>query len=159
MNTPIDLVLQRVPGAKKAGAGWRAPCPSCGADSKSAKLAMSESADGRVLLHCFAGCAAGAVLNAIGLTLGDLFDRPATAQDGPTERRHRRVDLELADVRAAAAVLDLEACVLQVAAEHLIDGNPIIGEDRERLALAATRIDSTLARLRAGQMRRPKAAA
>jgi len=136
MARPIDLVLSRLPRAKKAGAGWRAPCPNCGPDSKSEKLAVTEGDDGRVLLHCFAGCAPAAVLAAVGLAVADLFDRPTAAADAsPAERRLRRVELELADVRAAAAALDLEAVVLEVAAEQIADGRPLAGPDRERLTL------------------------
>jgi hypothetical protein len=32
--------------------------------------------DGRVLINCFAGCGAGDVLDAIGLRMADLFDKP-----------------------------------------------------------------------------------
>jgi hypothetical protein len=39
-------------------------------------LSVRELEDGRVLLHCFAGCGAGDVLSAIGLRMADLFDKP-----------------------------------------------------------------------------------
>lgn len=160
MSRPIDRLLQRLPRAKKAGEGWRAPCPSCGPDSKSAKLAVSEGADGRVLLHCFAGCAASAVLAAVGLSAADLFDRPIpTASASPDERRRRGVEMDLAAVRAAAETLDLEAVVLQVACERVIEGVPLDEGDRKRLALAHQRITDALQHLRAARVRRPRAAA
>ncbi len=160
MTRPVDLLLARLPRAKKAGAGWRAPCPACGPDSRSLKLAIGEGDDGRVLLRCFAGCDAAAVLAAVGLSLADLFDRPAViAEASPSERRARGVEFDLADVRAAAAALDLEAVVLEVAAEQIAEGRPLAGEDRERLALAHRRIADALQRLRAAHARRPRAAA
>lgn len=48
-----------------------AKCPAH--DDKSPSLSVRETEDGRVLIHCHAGCGASDVLAAIGLTLADLF--------------------------------------------------------------------------------------
>jgi hypothetical protein len=55
--------------------------------------------------------------------------------------------------------LDLEAVVLQVACERLIEGVPLDAADRERLALAHQRVSDALQHLRAARVRRPRAAA
>jgi len=52
------------------GNGWVASCPAH-ADSNPS-LSVSES-DGRVLLHCHAGCTPQAVMNALSLKMADLF--------------------------------------------------------------------------------------
>ncbi len=76
--TPLDLILSRLAGAKKHGTQYVARCPAH--DDKTASLSVGEGDDGRVLLHCFAGCRTANVVAALGLTMRDLFpdtDRPA----------------------------------------------------------------------------------
>jgi len=61
--------------AHRTGNGkWVARCPAH-ADS-SPSLSIREGRDGRVLLHCFAGCDVEDVLNALGLAMGHLFAGP-----------------------------------------------------------------------------------
>lgn len=47
-------------------------CPAH--DDRKASLSVTEGADGRVLLKCFAGCPAEAIVAALGMTVGDLFE-------------------------------------------------------------------------------------
>lgn len=54
-NASAEPLLQRLEGIQKQGNGWRARCPACGGMSR--KLSVAEAGD-RVLVHCFAGCAA-----------------------------------------------------------------------------------------------------
>jgi len=69
--------LQRV--KKQAGdKGWLASCPSHGED-KDPSLSVRQ-ADGKILLNCFAGCSADAILSAMNLDASDLFDK---ADDPP----------------------------------------------------------------------------
>jgi hypothetical protein len=79
MMPPIETLLARLPDAKKSGSGWRARCPAH--DDRVASLSLSTGADGRVLLHCHAGCDTAAVLAAVGLKLADLF--PAKTGSAP----------------------------------------------------------------------------
>jgi hypothetical protein len=70
----VDRVLERLKKVQQTAPGkWRACCPAH--DSSGRSLAIADR-DGRVLLHCFAGCAADAVLSSVGLTFGDLYDKP-----------------------------------------------------------------------------------
>lgn len=65
------------------------PCPGHGKGEgdRNPSLSVSEGDDGRVLLQCFAGCNAGAIVQAVGLELADLF--PPKERPEPTAR-HRR---------------------------------------------------------------------
>lgn len=63
-NASAEPLLQRLDAVQKVGKGWRARCPACGGQSR--KLSIAES-DGRVLVHCFAGCTADDVVGAAGL--------------------------------------------------------------------------------------------
>ena len=57
---------------KRTGAGrWIGRCPAH--DDRSPSLALRELDDGRVLVHCFAGCSAQEVVTGVGLDLSDLF--------------------------------------------------------------------------------------
>ena len=70
-DSPIDLVLYKLPTAKPNGNGWRACCPAH--EDQSPSLSINEGDDGRVLLKCFAGCSHDAIVGAMGLESKDLF--------------------------------------------------------------------------------------
>jgi len=66
-------------GARRRGRGWMAKCPAH--DDRVASLSIDE-ADDRVLLKCHSGCSVLAVVDALGITMSDLFDEPSA-----TDRR------------------------------------------------------------------------
>lgn len=84
-GAPIDRVLARLEGVKRRGAQIMAKCPAH-ADS-TASLSVRAAEDGKVLLHCFAGCVPEAVLNAAGLTMGDLFPAGSRSERQRWQRR------------------------------------------------------------------------
>lgn len=67
----IEKILERLDGVKTVGQSHIAKCPAH--DDKTPSLKLTELRDGRILLHCFAGCAPHEILTAIGLAMGDLF--------------------------------------------------------------------------------------
>lgn len=82
MTSPLNDVLRRLDhrGLKKAGAGWAAQCP--GHDDEHASLTIGKGEDGRVLLHCHAGCNPEDIVSALGMRMGDLFPAAAVDDDG-----------------------------------------------------------------------------
>lgn len=50
--------------------GYKASCPAH--DDKSPSLSLCEK-DGKILLHCFAGCTTQEIVSALGITMSDLF--------------------------------------------------------------------------------------
>jgi hypothetical protein len=72
---PLDLVLERVPDARHRGHYYLARCP--GHEDRRPSLSVTEGADGKVLLKCFAGCPTARVVSRLGLTMRDLFPRRA----------------------------------------------------------------------------------
>ena len=68
---PLEKVLSRVPNHQRSGKGYKACCPAH--DDRDPSLSISVGDDGRVLLKCFAGCRAETIVNALGLTMADLF--------------------------------------------------------------------------------------
>lgn len=79
-STPVELVLSKLPDAKRNCKGWVARCPAH--DDRQPSLSIDEGDDGRVLLHCHAGCTAQAIVEAVGLNLADLMpDTPASGHE------------------------------------------------------------------------------
>src|SRR6266568_3782605 len=70
----LQTLLDRLQ-AKKVGAEWMAMCPAH--PDGTASLAISES-DGRILLHCHAGCSFDAVCAALEIQPRDLFQEPSS---------------------------------------------------------------------------------
>ena len=133
-----DVLLARLEGVQKSGTGWRTRCPACGGRSR--KVSVSESDDGRVLLHCFGGCEALAVLHAVGLQLTDLFPE-RIRDDSPDGRQQRRIAAREAQWAAALEVLEFEARIAALAARDVLAGKPAHPEDLERVELALQRIE------------------
>lgn len=70
--TPIDRILAKLQKVKQTGEHrWQACCPAHHDCNPS--LSVTEGNDGRVLLHCFAGCSFEDICAALGLHLQDLF--------------------------------------------------------------------------------------
>jgi len=70
-----DKVINGLEGVKVSGNGrWIAKCPAH--DDRSPSLSIRAVDDGRILIHCFAGCSVQDVLQAVGLDFSDLFDKP-----------------------------------------------------------------------------------
>lgn len=65
-----EQISARLSGRKAAG-GWTAKCPAH--DDRQASLSVSEGDDGRVLLHCHAGCRFEDIAGAAGIPMTDLF--------------------------------------------------------------------------------------
>jgi hypothetical protein len=84
-------------GARRNGGSWMARCPAH--EDSSPSLSIREGDDGRVLLHCFAGCPTESICSALGIKLSDLFAGPGTFTPKPqivrdaeraiTDLRHR----------------------------------------------------------------------
>lgn len=81
--TPIDLVLERLPSAKRCGENWRALCPAH--QDRRASLSIGRGDDGRALLHCHAGCGLSNIIQKLGLTMADLF--PESRRPRPCRSR------------------------------------------------------------------------
>lgn len=70
-SAPIDRVLAHLDGVHRSGAGWMARCPHHG--DRQASLSVREADDGKVLVHCHAGCANADIVMSAGLSFPDLF--------------------------------------------------------------------------------------
>ena len=129
-----DALLSRLDGVRRMGdRRWMAKCPVH--DDRHPSLLVSEEADGRVGIFCFAGCETTDILGSVGARWSDLFP-PRKRTDPPMRRRRMRL-VEPAD---ALKVLTHEARIVVLLAGDLARGQTISEEDRQRLILAAARL-------------------
>ena len=130
--TPFENLLSRLMGVKKRSSEqWSARCPAH--DDRSPSLSVREAPDGRVLLNCWAGCSAQAVLSSVGLSFEDLYPEKLQSA-GPVKPRR------LIGATQALELLQNEAIFLTVVAGDMAKGKPIPTQTAERVALAAGRI-------------------
>ena len=67
----LQHILDCCPEVRPSGEGWQANCPAH--DDNVASLSIAEGKDGRVLLHCHAGCSVESICEAFEVTVADLF--------------------------------------------------------------------------------------
>jgi hypothetical protein len=86
---PMDVVLERLEGVRENGSGFVARCPvqghGKGRGDREPSLSVSEGDEGKVLLHCHAGCAVEDIIAGVGLSMKDLFEPPE--QNGSTRKK------------------------------------------------------------------------
>lgn len=89
-SAALDRLLAVLPDAEVMRDGnWQATCPAHADHDPSLVLTAS---DNRVLVHCRAGCPAGDVMGALGLSLSDLWARePLPQKPAPEELLKRRL--------------------------------------------------------------------
>jgi DNA primase len=129
-------ILDRLDGVRETGRGrWLARCPAH--EDRYPSLSIRELDDGRVLLHCFAGCEIGDVIGEIGLAMTDLFpERLEKVRQGlgyrATNSRIPAIDL--------LKVISAEVTVIAVIANDMLTRGSIRPQDWPRLVQAASRI-------------------
>ncbi|MEW6038014.1 MAG: DNA primase [Pseudomonadota bacterium] len=146
---PVGEFLARLEGLRETGAGrWMAKCPAH--KDRTPSLSIRQCEDGRILVFCFAGCAAEDIVSAVGLTLADLFpERPP-----PLEGRRSRDGIPEQRVRDLCILAAQEAAVCVIAANDLAAGRPLPEADRRRVGLAAETLRAILAEVRHAAPRR-----
>lgn len=133
----VDVLLSRLEAVKKRTPDqWSAKCPAHADNGPS--LSVRDLPDGRVLLHCFAGCDVADIVAAIGLDMSELFPSKPRAGAGyaPLARRH------LIGATQALEVLHFESQLVALAASNIANGVVLTDQDLDRLLDAAGRISS-----------------
>jgi len=94
---------------------WRSRCPGHGGSKQNLYIDVK---DGKVLIHCFAGCDSTDVLGAIGLRWSDLGVETTRPVYDPLEDRIW-VELVQSDLRAGKRVAEKDLARYQVAKRRL----------------------------------------
>jgi hypothetical protein len=80
-------LLPFLDGARPVRGGWLARCPAH--DDRAPSLSVAER-NGRVLLHCHAGCEVRSIADAMGLELSDLFTDPPSGNGQKAGKKSRQ---------------------------------------------------------------------
>jgi hypothetical protein len=98
----LDALLPYLNGARRNPRGYMARCPAHA--DRSPSLSAREGEDGRILLHCFAGCTAEDICTALGLSVSDLFKKGLASRQPHLPRPSRELAM---DFRLQLHALDL----------------------------------------------------
>ena len=133
----VQTLLSRLDRVKQTGRGrWVACCPAH--DDKRPSLAITETDEGKVLVHDFGGCSVYDVLFSVGMKVQDLFP----PSPGPREiMRTAKMPFSYAD---ALRCISFEALLAATAACNLANGHPLTDVDKNRLLVASRRINHAL---------------
>jgi len=110
VSAPVENLVERL-HAKRSGDEWKANCP-VHAD-RDPSLSISEGADGRALLKCWAGCETNDVLTAIGLKPRDLFVSGKNGSERSKQTLSRKTNEETAEP------FNWQQCVDEFTDKHL----------------------------------------
>lgn len=135
--SPAEKFLSRVEGVRQTGPGrWVFRVPT--RKDKRASGSARELDDGRLLIYDFAGDSVAEMLAAVGLELTDLFPARLTEHGRPERRPFLATD--------ALRCVAFEALVCAAAAAAMAAGEPLQSVDRDRLLVAAQRLNSAAAK-------------
>lgn len=136
MAVTVHDIVGMLSGVKSTGQDrWIARCPAH--EDRSPSLTIRGLPDGRILLHCFAGCEVQYILGSMGLVFRDLFPAPLTREYLPS-------------IHAPFSALEALQCltgesrVVAIAAADVCEGKGISDADLARVTQSAGRIAAAL---------------
>jgi AAA domain len=94
-DAPVEMVLGCLKGVRTSLRGWVACCPAHYDREPSLSIGLGD--EGQVLLNCFAGCSLDRIVEAMGITVAELFPRAPSASGSQPEQTQRTV-LTLVDL-------------------------------------------------------------
>jgi hypothetical protein len=138
--TPVERMLSMLTKVKGRNGSWTACCPAH--NDKGPSLAIRENEDGRILIHCFAGCETLSVVQALGMDMTDLFPPDEKRRDYPIEGKPRMKPAFYAS--DLLRIASFECLVVMIAAYDMSKGKRLSDEDMERLKVAQQRIEEVV---------------
>ncbi len=120
----INDILCQLEKLRRTGDGkWLACCPAH--NDRSPSLAIKQTDDGKILIHCFAGCSVDEVIGALGLELSDLMPDNPTYKKGSSPPKFNKYELFDRVV--------FESMILYIAMQQIFNNNPLTAEDQQRV--------------------------
>jgi len=131
-----EAFLSRCEKVRRTGDGtWIACCPAH--EDRNPSMTVRELEDGRVLVHCFAGCAVDSILGAVGMDFDALFpDKPPRADHVAPLRR----PFPAADVLEAVANETFYVAFMAAALANAPVGYGLTDRDRALLSQSYDRL-------------------
>ena len=135
----IEALLSKLDKVRSNGGGkWLACCPAH--PDKSPSLAIKQTDDGKILIHCFSGCAVADVVAAVGLTLVDLMPENPDYRKGRKSPRFSKYEL--------FDRLVSETLIMSLAIRQLLDYQGLSPDDITRVLLAERTINGIVREVR-----------
>jgi hypothetical protein len=104
-------------------------CPAH--NDKTASLSIKNLPDERILIHCFAGCAANDILGAVGLTFDDIVPK-RLGDFKPVSKPFNPY--------AVLKAISNETLLVALAGLEVANGKTLPQEDKDRLMMAVNRL-------------------
>ncbi|WP_262965835.1 DNA primase [Methylobacter psychrophilus] len=135
----IDTLLSKLDKVKPIGNGkWLALCPAH--PDKSPSLAIKQADNGKILIHCFAGCQVTDIVAAVGMELSDLMPENLTYQKGSRPPKFNKYEL--------FDRLVFESVILSMGIRQLLAKEDLSTEDLSRVLLAENTINGIVREVR-----------
>ncbi|MCX7107040.1 MAG: CHC2 zinc finger domain-containing protein [Methylococcales bacterium] len=135
----IDNLLSKLDKVKSNGQGkWLACCPAH--PDKSPSLAIKQTDDGKILIHCFSGCQVSDIVAAVGLELSDLMPENPSYQKGTKPPRFNKYEL--------FDRLAFEVVILSMGIRQLLAKEDLSHDDLSRVILAENTINEIVREVR-----------
>lgn len=132
MSAQLENLINRLQKVKrKSRDSWIACCPAH--QDKSPSMTIREVEEGKLLIHCFAGCSIEEITSSIGITLSDLM--PERAPDAL--RKPMAVPFNARDVLEC---IQSDATLLCVFISDVTQAKPITPQEAANAYKAAARI-------------------
>ena len=148
-------ILDRLDKLTGRDGRYTALCPAH--DDKSPSLSITETQDGKVLIHCHAGCSAGDIVEAVGLELKDLFPEsnlsPQQKQQYRKQKSHAEIEMAFShELLVLIQIIGNRVAERQLAIDSKFremrpDWKPIPNEHWDREILAAQRVSKAIGEL------------
>ena len=135
----IDNLLSKFDKVKPTGNGkYLACCPAH--PDKSPSLAIKQTDDGKILIHCFSGCQVSDIVAAVGLELSDLMPENPSYQKGTKPPRFNKYEL--------FDRLAFEVVILSMGIRQLLAKEDLSQDDLSRVILAENTINEIVREVR-----------
>ena len=136
----LEHLLNSLQKVKGRNGSWTACCPAH--NDKGPSLAVRETPDGRILLHCFAGCEVQNIVTAVGLDMTDLFPPEEKRRDYPVEGKPKiKPAFYASDL---LRIISFESMIVMLCAYDMSKGKKLSEGDMERLKVARERIEEAV---------------
>ena len=123
----VDQLLSRLEAVRGRDGAWNARCPAH--DDRDPSLSVTTGDDGRILIHCHAGCGSVAVVEALGLDIGDLFPEDPAYYEGRRFETRPRIDY-----KGLVFHLRHDFLVLSIAAAKIENEESLNEDEKEAMA-------------------------
>jgi len=121
--------LDRVKEVKgKHPQNWKACCPAH--NDKTPSLEISETAEGKVLLNCWAGCTGQDIVDSLGLSITDLF--PYRELQRPHRAPRCKIESDIQELYGDLSTKNVDAIVLDFCAIARAKGEKLSDADLKR---------------------------